>query len=446
MFSKLFFSSSLRLAFALSLAAHQFWTNSVLSASDFESPPVLQARTLVDPDLLVGASHRVENEVENDGMMNHFQIRSDFGDFEAASEEMLEIRVNEVYALARLEEISRLKVFAGALGRSAKKPVKAVAKIVTDPGGTAKAIPKGLGRMARGLFYKGRKLGHKVKEEVGEARASSKETEETDDQETDGESNDDYSVADELTDESKKAAKSHFGYNSARRELARKLQVDPYTSNATLRNELTRLAKVAFAAGISFNAVTPTLALVSQAQSVSDLVYSIPGHELERLNNKALKKMKVKSAVRLDFFEKGVFTPSLDTELVESLKRLDSASDRHRIIEFALVAESEVDARAVVSMTTILADYHQNEARIRRILLLGSDEGGRLVVGVSRKGKLIVPVAADYLIWIPELEDRGPLYDYRKRELRVAGRISPRAKRELSQRGWHIAAQVLSQR
>ncbi len=39
--------------------------------------------SLVDPGLLEGPHHRVDDEVTNDGAMNHFLIRSDYGELEA---------------------------------------------------------------------------------------------------------------------------------------------------------------------------------------------------------------------------------------------------------------------------------------------------------------------------------------------------------------------------
>ena len=77
-----------------------------------------------------------------------------------------------------------------------------------------------------------------------------------------------------------------------------------------------------------------------------------------------------------------------------------------------------------------------------QLLLVSNDEGGYLIAGVTEAGKLVVPVAVDYLTWLPGMEHRGPLYDFAERELHIAGRISPRAKRELSQRGWRIKTRV----
>ena len=49
------------------------------------------------------------------------------------------------------------------------------------------------------------------------------------------------------TDTAKAAALDYVGYTSAYRSLAKSLDVDPYTCNNVLRDELTRHARAAFA-------------------------------------------------------------------------------------------------------------------------------------------------------------------------------------------------------
>lgn len=410
-------------------------------AQDFEAPPVLSARDLVGPELLIGPHHRVEDEVRNDGAMNLFLIRSDFGDLEAPSEEMLEIRVKEVHALARLAEMTRSEVFADVLKSSAMTPVNAVKNIAADPVGTAKRIPAGLGRAFRGFYYKGRKVAHKIEEEIEEKRNERSTPTETDP--TNAENSHKGLTAEEIADKSEKAAKSLFGFNSAQRELARKLQVDPYTSNDLLLQELDRLAKAAFAAGLSFKVLGPDLPLVAQAEEINDLVYSAPSSELERRNNKALKEIGVNRATRFDFFENRAFTPSLDTALVENLQQMGWTRGREFAVAIALGAESELEARYFVRITRVLADYHRNTAPLDRLLLIDDTAEGRLIAGVTKAGKLVVPVAVDYLTWLPGMERRGPLYDFAERELLITGRVSPRAERELAQRNWRIRTRVL---
>ena len=79
---------------------------SPVRAADYEEPPVLKASDLLPADLLKGEHHEIEAQVVNDGFMNHFTIRSDFGTFEAKSLALVEVRVREVHSLAELTPCS----------------------------------------------------------------------------------------------------------------------------------------------------------------------------------------------------------------------------------------------------------------------------------------------------------------------------------------------------
>jgi hypothetical protein len=64
---------------------------------------------------------------------------------------MLEVRVKEVYSLAQLSDVSKTEIFAQAFGKAAEQKARAVGRAVADPVGTAKAIPGGLARFAKGI-------------------------------------------------------------------------------------------------------------------------------------------------------------------------------------------------------------------------------------------------------------------------------------------------------
>jgi hypothetical protein len=81
----------------------------------FETPPILSAKDRLPAEILTGPSHEIDDPVTNDGFMNHFVVRSDFGDFEASSERMVQTRVREVYAIAKCRELSQTEAFSDAL-------------------------------------------------------------------------------------------------------------------------------------------------------------------------------------------------------------------------------------------------------------------------------------------------------------------------------------------
>ncbi len=405
------------------------------AAQDFETPPVLRAQDLVDEELLSGPHHVVDEEVANDGRMNHFFLRSDFGDFVAESEPMLGVRVQEMYAIAELQEISRTKAFADAMRSAAIQPVKAVGQVATHPVNTVKGLPSGINRKFRGLAYKGRKATHKVQEEIKQEADEDQEEDETGEE---GGASKAAETSDQVTD----VAKSVMGFDSARRDLARRLQVDPYSTNQVLQQELTRLAQAAFAGGLSFRAVTPPTTVLNVTGDINDLVWTLSPTELERRNNLALTEMGVEKALRLEFFANKAYTPTLETVIVQALGGLAEARNRSLFVEIANRAETVRDARFFVGGVRILEAYDDRVAPITEIVLAGNEEFGSLIVGLTSTGQAIVPGAVDYLIW-QEGMGVGTLDAYEKKTVWLRGRISPRARTELEARGWEIETRVL---
>jgi len=417
-----------------------------VGAAEFETPPVLRTADLVDEKLLKGPNYKLDPEVENDGYMNHFEIRSDFGDFEARSELILNMRIREVYALAKLAEISQSEAFADALGAAATGMATTAVKVASDPVGTVKGIGSGIDRKFKGYKYKGKKAKHKAGDTVG----GNKDEEGAEEAEVAGEGE----VADEgeastetekasATDVAGGAAKNFLGWNKTKRQLAASLQVDPYTDNEVLQAELDRVAKGAFTANLGVRFGMPNIPGMKQVNKANDLVWSLPPEELERLNDLALKEAGVEESMRLDFFANPHWSPSLETVLVQALAGMGTTEGRQAVVEVAIQSDSKLTSYIFSLMAKVLRGHHALVEPIAEIRLLGNFKDGYIAVGISESGKLIVPLAFDYLIWKEEMTADGPAYDFEEREFWSAGRMSERCRAELEKRGWTVHTQVL---
>ena len=115
--------------------------------SGFEKEPVLNARNLVAPDLLKGPYFTVDDAVPVKGMLARFTIRSPYGTFEAHGIHMLAIRVTEVHAIGKLDELSKTKEFAEAAGRAIVRPVTSAVNMLVHPVETIEGFPDGVGRL-----------------------------------------------------------------------------------------------------------------------------------------------------------------------------------------------------------------------------------------------------------------------------------------------------------
>ena len=411
--------------------------SAVAQEGGFETPPVLNSADLVEASLLQGPHHKVDRQARNDGFMNHFTIRSDFGDFKAESEELLAVRVQEVAALAKLAEISKTEAFADALARSAAKPITAVKNVATDPVGTVKGIPDGLNKRFRGMYYKAKKTGKKVKQEVQE---------EFDDEEEPAAAAPPAEAGAEpeksTTDKTVDTVKKYGGWDKAKRQLARSLQIDPYTTNPVVQAELERLAGAAFAGGLTFKFAMPGVSGLSVVEDVNSLVWDTPPEELERRNDEALKAMGIPSASRFAFFDNGRITLSLQTRLVEALKRMSPAAGRQGLVDLAAGVESDLEARFFAGAADLLAGFHVHQSPLREIVVAGNDDIGKVLAGLTGDGTVVVTAPVDYLIWQEGMEGGGPLSRYEKRQLWTTGKVSPRAQEELTARGWTVRSEV----
>src|SRR5882757_262638 len=117
-----------------------------LSAEQFEQPPSLPAQQLVAASLLSGDGFHVNSPVPTDGLMAHFTIVSEVGNFDAPSEEMLKIRVAEIPAIIQLTKTSKSEVFARSVAENAARPVQAAGQMVMNPVETIQGLPAGVGR------------------------------------------------------------------------------------------------------------------------------------------------------------------------------------------------------------------------------------------------------------------------------------------------------------
>jgi hypothetical protein len=117
------------------------WTAHAQAPAGYETEPVLNAKDLATPELLKGPHFTVDPKVPVKGFLERFTIRSTYGTFMANGLRMLPIRVNEVEAIAKLDELSRTKEFAEAAGKAVARPVTSTVNMIDPPRGDHHGIP-----------------------------------------------------------------------------------------------------------------------------------------------------------------------------------------------------------------------------------------------------------------------------------------------------------------
>ncbi|MGB2693380.1 MAG: hypothetical protein WBC96_12865, partial [Thermodesulfobacteriota bacterium] len=99
----------------------------------YELYPVFKASELLEPELLRGEHHEVVEEVRNDCVWNSYTIKSDFGEYNARNTSILEIRVKEINATAKLQETSGGQALAVGASDSVINPFRSAINIATNP-------------------------------------------------------------------------------------------------------------------------------------------------------------------------------------------------------------------------------------------------------------------------------------------------------------------------
>ncbi len=343
--------------------------------------PTLKASTLVPKTTLTGPNHTVQEKVVNRGFMNHYRISSPFGEFSADGDTMLIVRVHEISAIAKLKEMSKTQVFAQAAGDAVGKTAGAIGRVIDDPKGTAQGISAGVGRLFK-----------RTKRRTQDAYGTAKDAAAQKKQDQPGGQGD---TASQVTEGGKRLGRQYFGVDSALRNLARDLKVDPYTDNTVLRAEMDSMAKVAAAGSFGTKLVTPSLPVgLNYLDDVSDMVWTMKPLDLELLNEKSLQKMGVDPALIKRLYANPHHTPTTQTRTVKSLERLPGVKGRPVLVRYAAAAESPEEAQFTTHLVEMLAEYHKSRESIARIVATD-----RIPFAVTKKGTGLAAAPLDYLFW-----------------------------------------------
>src|SRR5262245_13441135 len=291
-------------------------------AAQFEKPPTLPARNLVPASLLSGGGFHVNEQVPTDGLMAHFTIQSDVGTFPANSIEMLRIRVAEIPAIQQLTKTSKTEVFAQSLAENAARPVQAAGQMVMNPVETIQGIPAGVGR-----FFGRVGMGAQKIEQAA----------------TQPESNGQGLEA------AGQATRAAFGYEQERRGLAKKLNVDPYTTNPVLSKQLDDFALTAFRAHVavttSMSVFIPGSMAITATRVVAQWVWDTPKADLIVKNQQSLRELGVPdSDIRMLEHNKA-FPLSVQTAFVANLGQLGGVPGTVNAVALASTSQTEEQAR-----------------------------------------------------------------------------------------------------
>jgi hypothetical protein len=386
-----------------------------MAAPADEPPPAFTAAQLLTPAQVKGPHHAVAGAVETEGYYHEFRIESDYGTFDAAGRSMLAVRLHEVEALAKLDDVSKTEVFLTAAGTSVLNVGKGVATAVTKPTETAKGIGSGVKRL-------GVNLGRMTKRTVDSATG--------DDPAEASKQGDNAAVS---------AGKSLAGISRASRRWAQKLGVDPYTTNPVLKKALDDIGEIDAAGSIATKVVLPIPGVVGMTATVSGLVWSKDPEELRKLNEQRLKELGVPGDTAQRLFRNSAMTLSCETRIIAALYavKLPGASGR-----VAAAAESKNEREALFHVES--AELLQQRHAKTPFTGLLTDSLATVAVTADHRAFVLLP-----LDWIRRTEAAestlGEIDARARKELKatsvaivLTGKASAEASKMLAARGWRV--------
>ena len=95
-----------------------------IAAPNFQSTPIiLNTADLVPKHLIKGSNYRLAKTVQNDGIINTYQLDTTDGFFFVESTSELLVRINELNALVKMKEVERQAIFKDSLIAGATAPL-----------------------------------------------------------------------------------------------------------------------------------------------------------------------------------------------------------------------------------------------------------------------------------------------------------------------------------
>ena len=384
-----------------------------------ERSATLRAEDVLPPALLRGPHHTVDPTVHVYSLMREYRVQSEFGSYVVVGDARLRILVRELSAIAELRRVKRGAAFVEASANAVAGTVRGARNLVEDPVGTLSGVPEA----AADIFGR-------IGEQLNRGRRSRYE---------DG------------------SAKALLSVSSFKRDLARSLGVDVYSTNELLQKELNSVAWASAAGNLSLGALsmaTGAAALqvagyVRVLDQAKEVIASEPPAEISRRSRASLTAMAMPKDVIDRFLAHRSYSPRHQYLIVSSLQVMDKVADRRRLLDAALLAQSEAEAHLFQQTAEMMAAYHQIVQPLGRI---SADWG--FPVGVLPRGKVVVLAPVDYVLWsdpavgffarLParaaraQVERRGGSPAAPHGEVWISGDASPRARDEIARLGYAL--------
>jgi hypothetical protein len=421
-------------------------TTAVLFASaahsaNFEPETMtVSASSILEPGLLVGEHYTIAESVTVDGYMNHYSVDSEFGPFSVAGDWALKKLLHEIDAIAELRRMTSLSTGADAVVGTVADTGKSLANLAIHPVESSMGMSAGVSRFFKRTTRTATDLGGEVTETVSESINADEQVGEEQNGEGENDADNDNKEGDE-PGLGMQLTSSFMGIGKAHRELARELEVDPYSDNAILQTEMSRVANISGSVGKITSILIPIPSAVGIAADIGDMVWSLSPMDLLIQNEESLKALGYTDELIQTFFSNTVFSPTKQTAIVAALASLNKAKGREVLLNIANSAETRIQGQFIAQSIMLVQLYHET---VKPITELMSTPNGLVPVALTASGDGLLFLPLDHLLWTEEVamaleklvklvDDHGATNEHL---MWVEGRVSDLALAQLSTSGW----------
>jgi len=367
-------------------------------AGQYEGAPTFSAAQAIQGVPLHGVDYSIGDRVPVENFQYVFSVNTKWGPFIVKGSDLLRVRLREITATAKLEEVNGAETAVKSAGRTALAPLNTAKDLVTQPAQTIGDTVRGVGHI------------------FGTARATMNATDPHGD----------------------RIIASVTGGASARRKQAFNLGVDPNTSFPPLADQLKRVATadavgatsanvgMSFVAGPAGYAIGAT----GTVGQVRDMLRDKTPADLEKEGRDLLVAMGVSQGTMNAFYANPNLSPTDKIVIVKVLESLGDVQGRELFLAGAAKAPSVEMGFFYRHQAMLIQQYAKRIAAVRSFVSVG----GAPMLMTANGTVSILPV--DYLNWSETLTQIASASH--GGELWITGKASPMATSQLSALGWKV--------
>ena len=408
-------------------------------AADYESPPSMPFDKVFPDVAIKGGNYSVAPSVPTDGFLTRAVIDSEFGEFVALGPGMLEIRLHEIDALVKLQTFEASDEFQRGAKESAQEKLSGLKQVYEKPKEAAAGISAGVSRFFK-RSYRATKTGVQTINDVVHDRTPGS---------IEGAGaklpgNQQSQALPDSESKYKKAAKASgstavniLGFDDSRRKLAKRLGVDPYTTNPVLDEKLDEVTWSIFAGDFGIDVATsliPGSIVVTTSSLVTNWVWDTPPGDLRVKIEQTLLGIGVSQEDVDRLLRHRAYPLSYQAALTAAMEAMGEVNGHENTMPLALSVQTVDQARFVVNTLRMLQRYHETVQPLREIDVQGT------IFAITDKDTMVIAAPVDYVSW-SEMLDRfsaNDRFSSKPRELYIAGTMTTMASEQLSKRGWIV--------